>query len=93
MQEHTVKALQMALSKGGLGGEVDEDGRIRGYTIYFNFNRRRSLGEYGYFYEDKRVRIWLGPDGPHDGNQGPCQLKYGGLGRFIFNSSSSNLTC
>ena len=82
MQEHTVKALQIALSSDGLGGGLDEEGRIRGYIISFNFNRRRSLGEYGHFYEDKRVGIWLGPDGPHEGNhQGPCQQKYGGLGR------------
>lgn len=80
--EHSVKALQMALSQDSLGGGVDEDGRVPGYSISFNFKRNRSFGEVGHFYAGQRVGLWLGPDGPHERNhQGPCQAKYGGLTR------------
>lgn len=84
MPEHSVKALQIALSGDCLGGGLDELGRLRGYSISFHFrrNRRTSLDEYGHFFGEKRAGVWLGPDGPHEGNhQGPCQDKYGGLSK------------
>lgn len=82
VQEHSVKALQMALSKDSLGGGLDDEGKLTGYNISFNFKRRRALEEYGHFYDKKRAGIWLGPDGPHEGNhQRSCQQKYGGGSR------------
>ena len=80
--EHSVKALQIALSGDSLGGGLDKDGRLHGYDISFNFRRERALGEFGHFYDGKRVGLWLGPDGPHEGNhQASCQAKFGGISR------------
>ncbi|CAM9175839.1 unnamed protein product [Scytosiphon promiscuus] len=80
--EHSVKELQMALSQDSLGGGVDENGRVAGYSISFNFKRVCSFGEYGHFYAGRRVGLWLAPDGPHKRNhQGPCGAMYGGLAR------------
>lgn len=72
----------MALSDDSLGGGLDEGGRLPGYSICFNFRRDRTYDEFGHFYDGQRVGLWLGPDGPHEGNhQGSCQEKYGGLSR------------
>ncbi|CAB1119147.1 unnamed protein product [Ectocarpus sp. CCAP 1310/34] len=80
--EHSVKALQIALSSDCVGGGVGEDGKLPGYSIDFNFKRTPSYDNYGHFYGGKRVGLWLGPDGPHEGNhQGSCQAKFGGLTR------------
>ncbi|CAB1098290.1 unnamed protein product [Ectocarpus sp. CCAP 1310/34] len=80
--EHSVKALQRALSSDSLGGQLDKDGQLPGYGVSLNFNRERSFGEFGHFYDGQRVGLWLGPDGPHEGNhQGSCQMKYGGVSR------------
>ena len=80
--EHSVKALQIALSGDSLGGGLDKDGRLHGYDISFNFRRERVLGEFGHFYDGKRVGLWLGPDGPHEGNhQASCQAKFRGISR------------
>lgn len=77
-----MKALQMALSTDSLGGGLDDHGRLPGYDISFHFQRFRSFGDYGHFYDGKRVGLWLAPDGPHEGNhQGKCQEKFGGLAR------------
>lgn len=76
--EHSVKALQIALSSDSLGFTLNDDGMLPGYNISFNFKRTRSK-EFGHFYRGQRVGMWLGPDGPHEGNhQGACQEKYGG---------------
>ncbi|CAB1110325.1 unnamed protein product [Ectocarpus sp. CCAP 1310/34] len=66
--EHSVKALHMALSSDSLGGELDKDGKLPGHGVSFNFKRERSFGEFGHFYDGQRVGLWLGPDGPHEGN-------------------------
>ncbi|CAB1099149.1 unnamed protein product [Ectocarpus sp. CCAP 1310/34] len=72
----------MALSSDSLGGQFDKDGKLPGYGVSFNFKRERSFGEFGHFYDGQRVGLWLGPDGPHEGNhQGPCQMKDGGVFR------------
>ncbi|CAB1103041.1 unnamed protein product [Ectocarpus sp. CCAP 1310/34] len=56
--------------------------KLPGYGVSFNFKRERSFGKFGHFYDGQRVGLWLGPDGPHEGNhQGPCQMKYGGESR------------
>lgn len=78
--EHSVKALQIALSRDSLGGGVGEDGKLSGYGISFNFRRDRDFGSFGHFYDNKRVGLWLAPDGPHEGNhQGSCQDRFAGL--------------
>ncbi|CAB1114021.1 unnamed protein product [Ectocarpus sp. CCAP 1310/34] len=73
---------QMALSSDSLGGQLDKNGKLPGYGVSFNLKRERSFGEFGHFYDGQRVGLWLGPDGPLEGNhQGPCQMKYGGVSR------------
>eukprot|EP00903_Cladosiphon_okamuranus_P012692 g11868.t2 len=80
--EHSVKALQIALSGDSLGGELGEDGTLSGFGISFNFRRNRDFDSFGHFYDSKRVGLWLAPDGPHEGNhQGSCQDRFGGLSR------------
>lgn len=78
--EHSVKALQIALSGDSLGGGVGKDGKLPGYSIDFNFKRDASDVNHGHFYDGKRVGLWLGPDAPHEGNhQGSCQALFAGL--------------
>ena len=80
MAEHSVEELQIALSSDSLGGGVGEDGKLPGYGVSFNFRRERQWDALGHFYDEKRVGLWLAPDGPHEGNhQGVCQALFGGF--------------
>lgn len=77
--EHSVKALQIALSGDSLGGGVDEHGRIPGYNISFNFARDAGIGA-GHPCSEATSGTYLGLDGPHEGNhQGGCRAKFGGI--------------
>lgn len=77
---HSVKALQVALSRDALGHSIDEAGRIEGYGISFNYKRKTR--EDGHPYSGSKRGMYLGPDSLHEGNhRRECQRKFGGLHR------------
>lgn len=79
--EHSVKALQIALSGDSLGSGADEHGRIPGYNISFNFARCTTSGS-GHPYSGSKCGMYLGPDGRHEGDHdGPCREKFGGISK------------
>ena len=79
MPEHSVKTLQVALSADSLGGGTNKDGVMPGYGISFNFWRESRVGE-PHPYSGSNSGMFLGPDGPHEGNHNEeCQKKYSGL--------------
>ena len=60
--EHSVKALQIALSEDLLGGLPSPAGKIEGYGVSFNFSRPRVM--------NMRPGMYLGPDRLHESNHG-----------------------
>ncbi|CAM9577129.1 unnamed protein product [Sphacelaria rigidula] len=65
--EHFLKALKIALSADSGGGGADDDGVMPSYGISFNFWRKSRVGE-PHPYSGSNSGMFLGPDGPHEGN-------------------------
>lgn len=84
--EHSVKALQLALSDNYLGGEPDAEGKIPGYRTSFNFSRPARPAGSGHPYSGSARGMYLGMNQPPQGkdddkeeHRGDCRVKFGGL--------------
>ena len=70
--EHSVKALQIALSEDLLGRSPNDDGKKEGYEVSFTFVRPRVT--------NARPGMYMGPDRPYETKHAEkCRQKYSGL--------------
>ena len=84
--EHSVKALQIALSDNGLGGKPDEHGKLPGYKISFNFSRPPRPPGSGHPNSGSARGMYLAAHGPPEANKKDdhdedCCERFGGLGK------------
>lgn len=85
--EHSVKALQLALSDNYLGGKPDEHGKIPGYRVSFNFVRPARPAGSGHPYSGSTRGMYLGMNQPprskdddkEDDHREDCRAEFGGL--------------
>ena len=64
--EAAIKALQMSLPGDPLGGGKDEDVKLPGYGLSFNFLQDRKTT--GHSYKRTNRGMFLQPDNPHESN-------------------------
>lgn len=85
--EHSVKALQLALSDNCLGGKPDAHGKIPGYRISFDFSRPPRPAGSVHPYSGSALGMYLGfnkppedeDDDTEENHRGDCRAKFGGL--------------
>ncbi|CAM9317608.1 unnamed protein product [Laminaria digitata] len=85
--EHSVKALQLALSDNCLGGKPDAHGKIPGYRISFDFSRPPRPAGSVHPYSGSVLGMYLGfnkppedeDDDAEENHRGDCRAKFGGL--------------
>ena len=87
----SVKALQKSLSGDSLGGGTDEDGKLPGYGLFFNFHRRgrRTTG-----HPSKGIKrgMFLGSDKSHEANdEEKCRKRFSGLSSYDEELAEINL--